>query len=200
MRGDTADCEWLEDPECRFRCASTKGRMPRITRDDYVSNSNDSYWLSNPRSPLEGYSPIIGNERSARSLRTRAGLVQMDELITTKEKIGPEDIQDMLYNQRNYAAELLLDDILKICDESDRAGAECEVHEKLGSNDDGRFREADTFGENFGMTIVKSLGSSAKPFDVSDPVNTPAGIDISKPSVRRDILVVESCKRKTGTG
>ena len=49
----------------------------------------------------------------------------MDQLITTKGKIGPEDIQDMLYNQRNYAAELLLDDI-QICDESDRVGAECE--------------------------------------------------------------------------
>ena len=198
LRGDTADCEWLEDPESAVSGALPPKDMPRITRDDYVSNSNDSYWLSNPRSPLEGYSPIIGNERRARSLRTRAGLVQMDELITTKEKIGPEDIQDMLYNQRNYAAELLLDDILKICDESDRAGAECEV---LRNWD--RTMMVDSRGghlwREFWDSARKIPGLFAKPFDVSDPVNTPAGIDISKPSVKEEIyLSLKAASEKLG--
>ena len=29
-------------------------RMPSLRRDDYVTNSNDSYWLSNPAQPLDG--------------------------------------------------------------------------------------------------------------------------------------------------
>ena len=30
---------------------------------DYVANSNDSYWLTNPEQPLEGFPRIVGDER-----------------------------------------------------------------------------------------------------------------------------------------
>ena len=36
--------------------------MPHLLRSDYVTNSNDSYWLSNPTQPLEGFARIIGDE------------------------------------------------------------------------------------------------------------------------------------------
>ena len=34
-------------------------------------NANDSYWLPNPKSPIEGYDHIIGCEQCERTLRTR---------------------------------------------------------------------------------------------------------------------------------
>ena len=34
--------------------------LPHQFRRDYVENSNDSFWLSNPSHPLTGFSPIIG--------------------------------------------------------------------------------------------------------------------------------------------
>jgi acyl-homoserine-lactone acylase len=40
-----------------------------------VTNSNDSYWLSNPHQPLTGFARIIGDEGTARTLRTRIGLI-----------------------------------------------------------------------------------------------------------------------------
>ena len=64
--------------------------MPGL-RGDYVSNSNDSYWLSNPALSLEGYSPVIGDEGTARSLRTRAGLSQLAELQQGGGKVSPQD-------------------------------------------------------------------------------------------------------------
>ena len=83
-----------------------------------MTNSNDSYWLSNPAQPLEGFSPIIGAERTARSLRTRAGLVHgqrsaAGEGSTTSST--RERLQNLLFNHRNYGAELALDDVLSIC-------------------------------------------------------------------------------------
>ena len=48
-------------------------------------------------------------------MRTRAGLSQLTELQQGKGKVSPQDLRDMLYNQRNYAAELLLDDLLVLC-------------------------------------------------------------------------------------
>ena len=64
----------------------------QLRSGDYVTNSNDSYWLSNPNAPLEGFSPIIGAERTARSLRTRAGLVFLKEKIDEQGKLEPEDV------------------------------------------------------------------------------------------------------------
>ena len=47
--------------------------MPHTFRRDYVENSNDSYWLSNPSHPLTGFSPIIGLTGTEQGLRTRIG-------------------------------------------------------------------------------------------------------------------------------
>ena len=40
---------------------------------DYVENSNDSYWLANPRAPITGITPLIGLERTIQGIRTRCG-------------------------------------------------------------------------------------------------------------------------------
>ena len=97
--------------------------MPRLRRDDVVSNANDSYWLTNPAAPLEGFSPIIGPERTPRSLRTRAGLTFIAEALKpTDRKATPETLQEMLFSQRNFGAELLLDDVLSLCARAGRTG------------------------------------------------------------------------------
>ena len=73
LNGASEACEWKNDARSTVAGALPAEDMPRIRRDDYVTNSNDSYWLANPDAPLEGYSPIIGPERTKRTLRTRAG-------------------------------------------------------------------------------------------------------------------------------
>ena len=75
------ECEWRNDPRAQQAGILPPQELPWLIRDDYVTNSNDSHWLSNPKQPLEGFSPIIGAERSARSLRTRAGLVMVSEVL-----------------------------------------------------------------------------------------------------------------------
>ena len=57
------------------RAAVRRAPQPYLFRRDYVTNSNDSYWLSNPHQPLEGFPRIIGDERTPRTLRTRIGLL-----------------------------------------------------------------------------------------------------------------------------
>jgi acyl-homoserine-lactone acylase len=116
LDGARSECEWKSDPRSNVPGTLPAEAMPRIRRDDYVTNSNDSYWLANPESPLEGYSPIIGPERTARSLRTRAGLVFVREQLAKGAKLTADDMRNLLYNHRNYGAELLLDDVLKVCE------------------------------------------------------------------------------------
>ena len=105
LDGARSECEWKSDRRSRVAGTLPAEEMPRIRRDDYVTNSNDSYWLANPASPLEGFSPIIGPERTGRTVRTRAGLVFVREQLENGEKLTAEDMRNLLYSHRNYGAD-----------------------------------------------------------------------------------------------
>ena len=187
LQGNTAQCEWYQDSASKIAGALPPEKMPRLTVSTYVTNSNDSYWLSNPDQPLEGYSPIIGPERTARSLRTRAGLEQMGELLSRRGSITPEDIQAMLYNQRNFGAELLLDEVLLVCPEDDAIAVVCSVLERWD-----RTASLDSIGSHVWREFWDSARSIdnlyATPFDPANPTDTPRGINLGNQSVRAGLV------------
>lgn len=187
LDGSRSECEWREDERSRVAGTMPPDEMPRTTRADYVTNSNDSYWLSNPNAPLEGYSPIIGAERTARSLRTRAGLVMMSELIERGGQVTPEDVQEMLYAHRNYSAELVLDDVLKACEGEAGLAPACEVLANWN-----RTQQVDARGghlwREFWLLVGDTSDLWAVPFDLADPVNTPRGLHVEDAAVREAVV------------
>jgi acyl-homoserine-lactone acylase len=62
---------------------------PYLLRNDYVTNSNESFWLSNPHQPLTGFARIIGTENTARTPRTRIGLLEVQARINGTDGLGP---------------------------------------------------------------------------------------------------------------
>ncbi len=192
LDGSRSECEWKTDARSRVAGTLPAESMPRIRRNDYVTNSNDSYWLANPDSPLEGFSPIIGPERTARTLRTRAGLAFVREQLADDHKVTADDLREILYNQRNFGAELLLEDVLKVClddtlvkldngDEVDIAPS-CSVLKNWDktANNDSRGMHVWT---EFWRIARRIDGIFAVPFSESDPVNTPRGISLADTSV-----------------
>ena len=185
LDGSVSGCEWKNDERSAVAGALPAEEMPRIKRKDYVTNSNDSYWLSNPEAPLEGYSPIIGPERTARTLRTRAGLNFLQEKLAGDEKLGPGDLQEIIYSQRNYGAELLLDDVLSLCDKTAEPvdmdgvmvdiGSACAALAGWDRRQGNDSRGAQVWTE-FWRVARKIPNIYAVPFDVNDPVHTPNGI------------------------
>lgn len=177
LDGADPQCEWKNDARSKIPGTLPAELMPRITRDDYVTNSNDSYWLANPEAPLEGYSPIIGSERTERSLRTRAGLTLVREQLEKDGKLSPADIQQMLYSHRNYGAELLLDGVLTVCEGEDAAdiAAGCAALKQWD-----RTAKTDSIGVPVWIEFWKLASRIdalyAVPFDPADPVDTPRGI------------------------
>jgi acyl-homoserine-lactone acylase len=177
LDGTRPECEWKSDPRSAVPGTLPAESMPRIRRDDYVTNSNDSYWLANPAAPLEGYSPIIGPERTERTLRTRAGLTLVQEQLEKDGKLSPSEIQQMLYSHRNYGAELVLDDVLSVCegDGSDAIASSCDILRQWD-----RTANTDSRGVPLWIEFWKQAsnieGLYAVPFDAEDPVNTPRGI------------------------
>ena len=51
LDGSRASCDWGSDPDAIVDGVFGPSNLPRITRRDYVENSNDSYWLANARRP-----------------------------------------------------------------------------------------------------------------------------------------------------
>ena len=193
LDGARSECEWRSDPRSRVAGTLPAEEMPRIRRDDYVTNSNDSYWLANPETPLEGYSPIIGPEGTARTLRTRAGLTFVRELLANGEKVTADDMRAILYNQRNYGAELLLDDVLDVCRDDTVVTIADNREIDIASScralaDWDRTANVDSRGMHvwteFWRTARRIESLYSVPFDADDAVNTPRGIAVDKPAVR----------------
>ncbi len=183
LDGSSPECDWRNDPRSTVPGNLPADDMPRATSTRYFTNSNDSYWLSNPDEPLEGYLPTIGPERTARTLRTRAGLVFLNEHLQRGSKLQADDIQSLLLSHRHFGAELLLDDVLAICDSDEEIAMSCNV---LRAWD----RKADT--DSRGMQVWTEFWENARridglyavPFDPDDAVNTPRGIATDNPAVR----------------
>jgi acyl-homoserine-lactone acylase len=199
MRG-APDCEWRNDQRAQQPGILPSEQMPHLVRDDYVTNSNDSYWLSNPSQPLEGYSTIIGPERTERSLRTRAGLVFVNEVLQSKpaNRFDAQRLQDLLFSHRNFGAELLLDDVLAICKrepktvtvEKNRVDVTktCEVLAAWDRTQSVTSRGAQVWTEAWPlMSATPNLW--VVPFDAEDPVHTPKQINAGDAKVRKAVML-----------
>jgi acyl-homoserine-lactone acylase len=198
LDGSRSSCEWGNDPDAVQPGTFGPKNMPFLLRSDYVTNSNDSYWLSQPRQPLTGYSRIIGDEGTARALRTRSGLVMVEEGLAKGGRFTRQELQDLLYSNRQHAGELTRDDVVAMC----RAfpgglapsssgpvavGTSCDVLAQWDLRDNLNSRGALLFRRFWTRAAAASGGTGVglwkTPFSAADPVNTPRGLNTAHPQV-----------------
>jgi acyl-homoserine-lactone acylase len=183
LDGTSPDCDWRDDSRSKVPGNLPAADMPRATSTRYFTNSNDSYWLSNPDEPLEGYLPTIGPEKTARSLRTRAGLVFLNEQLEQGNKLEASDIQSLLLSHRHFGAELLLDDVLAICENDPELAMSCDVLRKWDRTANVASHGMQVWTE-FWEVARRIDGLYAVPFDPDNPVNTPSGIATDNQAIR----------------
>ena len=193
LDGSRAACNWdvaAGTPRPGLMPASG---FPSVIRTDYVANSNDSYWLASPRAPLPAVSPIIGPYSAPQSLRTRAGIHTIERRLTGQDgrsgdRVDADSVLAMLYENRDYAAELVLDDLLALC-RLKRAGQAtsgatvdlteaCRVLARWDRRVDTTSVGAVLFREFWARASTVS-GLWRTPFDPADPANTPRGLNTS---------------------
>ncbi len=90
-------------------------QAPKLLRDDYVQNSNDSYWFTNPEAPMSGYSILYGDDFSPLTLRTRMGLQLLSDSAGVDGKFSAAEVESALMSNRVYLAESVLADLLTQC-------------------------------------------------------------------------------------
>ena len=195
LDGSTAACEWGTDADAPAPGVFGPKNLPMLRRDDHVSNMNDSYWLANPKQPIEGFARIIGEERTVRSLRTRGGLVMHQERLAAGDKFDLNDLTTVSMSNRVYAGELWQEELVDMCRQLPYAPtsggapvavppAACDALANWKRTDD----LDDKGAVLFRRFASRALGAAGGPFDVpfsaSDPVNTPRGLNTEHPQVR----------------
>ena len=178
--GSRSSCGWGADANAPAGIYSP-ANGPWAIRTDYVGNSNDSYWLNNPKALLTGpapfgFSPLYGRVGVEQSLRTRIGFKQFEELAATK-KVALTDLQTLAFANRLYAAELVLPELLQACSTSADAVLlqACTALTGWDRRVNVDSRGAVLFRE-FWNSAAALPNKWAVPFNPADPVNTPNGV------------------------
>ena len=205
LDGSRSACNWDNDADAARPGIFGPSHMPQLFRDDYVTNSNDSFWLSNPNQPLTGFAKIIGDERTARALRTRLGLVMVAQRLAGSDGLPGNrftlaQLQHMVFNNRQYAGELFRDQLVAMCEANPvlvgssgpvDVSAACPVLRAWNLHDDLDSRGAILF-RRFASRALASVGgvvanptTFSVPFDANDAVNTPSGLNTNAPHVRQ---------------
>jgi acyl-homoserine-lactone acylase len=206
LDGSKSEFEWQDDDD-RIPGIVSFAHSPRQERDDYVFNANDSYWLTNSNAPLTGYSLLFGDERTARSRRTRMNLTMLDEVSSDgvsgdDGKFSFDELTHVEFNDRGSMAEILRTQVVARCNGQASSGPVGVVVEPDVSKAcdvlsawDGRYTSnsvgAALFREFLGVfqsaTDVGPLFGDA--FDADHPVTTPATL-APAPATGDDPVVV----------
>jgi acyl-homoserine-lactone acylase len=189
LDGSRSTCAWGRDPSAlQPGTLGPAEHLPSMFRADYVMNSNDSYWLTNLHQRLEGFPRIVGDERTARSLRTRLGLLMIDG-----QKFSQASLQDMVFNNRQHAGELWRDALLPVCDTISGYADACAALRAWNLRDDLDSRGALLF-RRIAERLLAGVGGVVAappwttPFSVDDPARTPNGLNAADPRVRTAIV------------
>jgi acyl-homoserine-lactone acylase len=194
LDGSRAECIPTRYPDAPQPGVLPGSLKPSLIRSDYVTNSNDSYWLVNAKQPLEGFSPIIGLERRPQRERQRTGHLIVQERLSGADglpgnRFDRTTLENLFFRDRNLTADLLADSLLAACHRTpvielkdgthfDLTRA-CDVlsgwdrRQDLASVGAPLFREFAYRAAEEGLYpdhIWKTL------FDLKDPIGTPCGL------------------------
>ena len=191
LDGSRSGCQWTG----KRRALLAPGSKPSLLTNDYVENSNASYWLVNPRQPLEGFSPAIGSERSVLNFRTRQGHLQIEG----KNPITPAALKTLMLSGTSLQADLVVPALVASCAHTPsvtlKDGMLVDIAEACAvlRNWDRRY-DLDSRGAHLFAMFVSKLHPPGedlafdptlwrKPFDPSAPLSTPRDFDAANPRV-----------------
>ncbi len=121
LDGSRSECDWQSSDKAVVPGTFPPDEVPTLIRPDYVANGNDSHWLTNPEEPLTGFDRIIGIEEAERMLRTRLGLIQVEERLAGEDGLSGNRfdrklLQKVAVGNRQYAGELWRDSVVSMCE------------------------------------------------------------------------------------
>src|SRR6476469_2481459 len=182
LGGTYADssCAWGTDADAERPGIFGPKNLPFEIRRDWVMNANDSYWLPNPKQPLEGYAGIIGCERCERTMRTRMVSHYVIDRLAKGKKESPASLRGHEHENRVMAGEVMRadGDLDTLCAETGETEACRALHDWDGHSN--RASRGYAIFEEF-IARLPAAGVWLTPFDANDPENTPRDLNTANP-------------------
>jgi acyl-homoserine-lactone acylase len=202
LDGSRSACAPETSPKAAAPGIFPPDELPSLVRSDYVTNSNDSYWLSNPAHPLTGFARIIGDEEAARSLRTRIGLLMTERRLAGTDGEGKPGFDSRLmrkleFSDIQYGATLAKTATTKMCRSFPggmapttsgtpvAVGTACDVLAKWNGRENGDARGAVLWRAFWERALGVGSTMWKHPFKVLQPVTTPNTLDTTNSDIRK---------------
>jgi acyl-homoserine-lactone acylase len=203
LDGSRSACDWKRDPASPVPGLTPIERMPVAVRADWVQNSNDSFFHTHPAQRFGDISPLVGDAVVTRP-RTRAALAELPDLLS-RGKVTPLALQQQLFENRNFVGRIVLPDLLAACASNPPASAEardgCAALRGWDRSNNLESRGAHLFRE-FWLSARQIPGVYRIPYDVAQPVATPAGVKMDDPAVAGKVweTLAQAVKNVRGAG
>ncbi|MFY1632253.1 penicillin acylase family protein [Solwaraspora sp. WMMB335] len=202
LDGARSDCAWARDDDAVEPGIFGTGRLPSLTRRDYVANFNDSPWLTNAQAPLTGYPRGVGDVGTQRSFRTQEGLLSVEARIAGTDGLpgrghSLDTLAGAFYGNHARVADLAHDGVVRMCaafpdgKAPSTGGGLVDVTDGCAALAawDGSFR-LDSRGALLFSWFISYAGRIAggywqHPFDPAEPLTTPHTLAGDQPQVQR---------------
>ncbi|HEY3954497.1 MAG TPA: penicillin acylase family protein [Streptosporangiaceae bacterium] len=208
MDGSRPSCAWGTDPDAAAPGIFGGNEEPTLMSRDFVENSNDSYWLANPEHPLSGYPRIFGDTGRRwgaepidqhYDLRTRSALTMVIGRVDGTDGLGPPgftlaDMKNLMYSDIQYGASLVKSQLVTMCRSIPGGRAPLGGGKTIPVGDscgvlaawNGRENPADRGALLFSFFWTNALDGDpwSHPYQASDPVQTPYGLNTGSAEVR----------------
>ena len=195
LDGSTPACNWEQRPGRGAPGIFGPRTCRSAVRNDYYLNANDSYWLTNPRQPLTGFSPIIGCEDCQQGLRTRLGHEMVAQRMDASDGLGDKpkftlaNLEKMWLGDRSLGAELEADALAEVCDANPTittSSGNVDVTEACpilhAYNQTGLLDSPGGWLFNVWSSLAGSGTFWNVPFDPNEPLTTPNTLNESDPA------------------
>lgn len=174
-----------------FTSAEPYENAPKLLTNEYVQNSNDSYWLTNAETPINNVvSPLYGPRDNAQSLRSRMGHKLLSDSRGADGLFSADEVEAALFSNRSYLAEMVLESVLAQCDA--QGDASVVVNDVLSVDVQPACAALSQWNgaqnaNSIGGALVREFAyqfcsnntcasTLTVPFDVDNPTTTPAGV------------------------
>ena len=187
---------------------------PVLSRRDFVENSNDSYWMTNPADPLTGFPAVIAGADQPGTdlgLRTRSALTMITSRIVGSDGLGRagftlQDMKNLMFSDIQYGATLVKSQLVTMCRSfpgglaptstggTIEVGDSCDVLAAWDGQENPDSRGAAlfqafwcpfVFTSNSPGALCQSGSPWTRPFSAADPVGTPSGLDTASTAVQQ---------------
>ncbi|TDP94892.1 penicillin acylase family protein [Labedaea rhizosphaerae] len=203
LDGAHGNCAWGTDKDAVQPGTFGPSTAPQLTRHDYVSNSNESAWLTNADAPLTGFPRIYGDIADTRSPRDRLSHQMIADRRAGTDGLGAPgfdlpSLQGAMLGDRELTAEMAKSDVVAMCRANPSLTATdgttvdvrqaCDVLAKWDGKADTTSRGTVLWREFWLRAIATKPGVHyLVPFDPEHPVTTPNKVDTSTPGLRASL-------------